>query len=426
MSLLRNTRTSPRATSAPALLRAAQLKGRGSVRTRTPGLSARCSTRVRVSGSEEPLSMSTSSDARVRAGGGSQGVDAGAEQPWLVAEGNQDADREVGRDRPHNAGDRSGAGVDPSIVPATAEGLLDVAGRCGADVMQVFGPVAQHLRDVGHLLGDFSGSQRALVLECRRVAGHETGQAIGHAGPHGERAAHVGAREEELGREVGFEPRRTPSPVGAHQIFVPVHHAHGRERGGEQEGGVGGPDVTREEECPSEAPARLEADPEELAFRARPSGPEDADAPPVPQRHRTLHETTDLGQPLVGRHDGERPAAALSANALERAPDGGRLGVGHGHDQAQIRSPGRRPPSASAAPRGGAPSPRRVQDPARRREGGAVAPEGRRAPVPRRQSTGPAPGSRVGAGERGPVTIRRWGYATASSWGRDLRIRTRK
>jgi hypothetical protein len=213
--------------------------------------------------------------------------------------------------------------------------------------VHVFRPVAQHLCDVGHLIGDFGGGQRAFVFERRRVARHKTGQVVGHIGPHGERAAHVGAREEEFRREVGLEPRRPPNPIGGDHIFVRIDNAHGRERGGQQGGGVWGPDITREEQGPREAPARLEPDPEEFTFRAGPSGPEDPDAPPVPQRHGGVHEATDLRQSVPGRDDRERPAAALSTDALEGAPDGGRLGVGHSHDQAQIRSPAGAPPPHS-------------------------------------------------------------------------------
>ena len=49
------------------------------------------------------------------------------------------------------------------------------------------------------------------------------------------------------------------------------------------------------------------------------------------------------------------------------------------------------------------------------------------APVPRRQSTGHRHADRrVGAGERGPATMRRWGYPTACSWVPGPRIRTRR
>ena len=57
---------SPRASRAAALLSAAQLKGLGSVSTRASGLSPSRSTRVRVSGSVDPLSMSTSSTLACR------------------------------------------------------------------------------------------------------------------------------------------------------------------------------------------------------------------------------------------------------------------------------------------------------------------------------------------------------------------------
>ena len=66
MSLLRNSRMSPRASRAPALFSAAQLKGLGSVEHADVGAVASRSTSVRVSGSVDPLSMSTSSTLACR------------------------------------------------------------------------------------------------------------------------------------------------------------------------------------------------------------------------------------------------------------------------------------------------------------------------------------------------------------------------
>ena len=215
-------------------------------------------------------------------------------------------------------------------------------------------------------------------------------------------------------------------PSASSSILVGVDHVRRRERGAQQGDGVGRPHITRKEQCPRQPPTGLDPDPEEVTFRAGSAGSDEPDTPTVTERRRGVHERADFRDTILCRDDRERPPAALAAKALQRAQDRRRVGVGDGHDQAQIRSPGGAALSVPAAPRGHAPRPRRVRDPAKRREGGAGAPEGRRAPVPRRQSTGPALASRVGAGERGPVTIRRWGYPTASSWGRDLRMRTRK
>ena len=58
---------------------------------------------------------------------------------------------------------------------------------------------------------DLGGRQRAFVLERGRAGRHEPGQVVRHRRPDGEGAADVGGGQEEFGREVGLEAWRRPT-----------------------------------------------------------------------------------------------------------------------------------------------------------------------------------------------------------------------
>ena len=141
MSLLRNSRMSPRATVCPALLRAAQLNGRGSVSTSNVGAVGQALHQGEGLGIGGSVVDEHELHAGVRARGGGEGVDTGAQEPRLVAKGDQDAHRDARPERTAQCGTLPDA-EPPStrrVVTATAERLLDVADRCGADVLHVFG-----------------------------------------------------------------------------------------------------------------------------------------------------------------------------------------------------------------------------------------------------------------------------------------------
>ena len=205
------------------------------------------------------------------------GVHAGAQEPGLVAERDQDADADPAVTRsPQAERARRRTDRDRRLLVPAGQCRLHVAHICGGRPL-VSRPVAEHLGDMGHRRRRLACGEGARVLQLGGTRRVEVGQRAREAGADREGTSDVRRREEELGRVAGLEARRIVAAVGRQPVLVRVDDPR-RCEGLAQEGHrVGCPDIARGRPAPCCRPGGRRgppggARPPSPRRRQRPSG----------------------------------------------------------------------------------------------------------------------------------------------------------
>ena len=271
--------------------------------------------------------------------------------------------------------------------------------------------MTEHLGHVCHPLGRLAHDEGAFVLERCHVVRDEIGQVTSQAYAEYEWSTDEGGRQVQIRGVIGFQPRRDVVTTVADDVLVCIGGSVRRHRCAQQGHGIWRPRVAGEEEAHRVIDVLRQRPHEAVPRRSSVGHPDEPAGVPLAPGHDRPDDAADVVEPGVWGHDAKRPSRApLPSEAREGAAHGHSRAVPDDQDQAELRM----------APAAGARYARALTS----AHPGVVASEvlcgirrQRREP-PRGEEhpfhVGNLPNPfgnerRVGAVERGAVTMRGWG-----------------